>query len=184
MLLNSTRSKTSGNICAATNSRSPSSTTTTTSLIKPATHGTSLNEIQCASRQSPPERGRLSMIRAVGISRLGGHQTLDVDLALANLGEVVIHLHPKPGVGSAADSFLKFHGHFRRDPAAPRNEIVKLLPGNAEALCRSDNRNFQFVERVTDQLAGVRWIFHLHFFSLSDSPQGQHRMPCHPRTEK
>src|SRR5437899_10611399 len=68
MLLNSTRSKTSGNICAATNSRSPSSTTTTTSLIKPATHGTSLSKIQCASRQSPPERGRLSMIRAVGIT--------------------------------------------------------------------------------------------------------------------
>src|SRR5437899_2263212 len=72
MLLNSTRSKTSGNICAATNSRSPSSTTTTTSLIKPATHGTSLNEIQCASRQSPPERGRLSMIRAVGIREVLG----------------------------------------------------------------------------------------------------------------
>src|SRR6476620_11764046 len=67
MLPNSTRSKTSGNICAATNSPSPSSTTTTTSLIKPATHGTSLNKIQCASPQSPPEHGRLSMIRAVGI---------------------------------------------------------------------------------------------------------------------
>ena len=63
----STRSKTSGNICAATNSPSPSSTTTTTSLIKPATHGTSLDKIQCASPQSPPEHGRLSMIRAVGI---------------------------------------------------------------------------------------------------------------------
>ena len=57
------------NICAATNSPSPSSTTTTTSLIKPATHGTSLNKIQCASPQSPPEHGRLSMIRAVGIER-------------------------------------------------------------------------------------------------------------------
>src|SRR6476620_10980872 len=67
MLPNSTRSKTSGNICAATNSPSPSSTTTTTSLIKPATHGTSLNKIQCASPQSPPEHGRLSMIRAVGM---------------------------------------------------------------------------------------------------------------------
>src|SRR4029077_7851830 len=67
MLPNSTRSKTSGNISAATNSPSPSSTTTTTSLIKPATHGTSLNKIQCASPQSPPEHGRLSMIRAVGI---------------------------------------------------------------------------------------------------------------------
>jgi hypothetical protein len=70
MLLNSIRSKTSGNICAATNSPSPSSTTTTTSLIKPATHGTSLNKIQCASRQSPPEHGRLSIIRAVGIRLL------------------------------------------------------------------------------------------------------------------
>ena len=67
-LPNSIRSKTSGNICAATNSPSPSSTTTTTSLIKPATHGTSLNKIQCASPQSPPEHGRLSMIRAVGIT--------------------------------------------------------------------------------------------------------------------
>jgi hypothetical protein len=59
--------KTSGNICAATNSRSPSSTTTTTSLIKPATHGTSLNKIQTASRQSPPEHGQQSIIRAVGM---------------------------------------------------------------------------------------------------------------------
>src|ERR1019366_503940 len=64
----SIRSKTSGNICAATNSRSPSSTTTTTSLIKPATHGTSLNKIQSASRQSPHEHGQQSIIRAVGIS--------------------------------------------------------------------------------------------------------------------
>jgi transposase len=47
---------------------SPSSTTMTTSLIKPATLGTSSNKIQTASRQSPPEPGRLSMIRAVGIS--------------------------------------------------------------------------------------------------------------------
>ena len=38
------------NICAATNSRSPSSTTTTTSLIKPAAHGTSSNKIH-ASRK-------------------------------------------------------------------------------------------------------------------------------------
>src|ERR1700704_2532795 len=66
-LLNSIRSKTSGNICAATNSRSPSSTTTTTSSIKPATHGTSLNKIQSASRQSPHEHGKQSIIRAVGI---------------------------------------------------------------------------------------------------------------------
>jgi hypothetical protein len=29
---------------------------------------------------------------------LGRHQTLDVDLALANLGQVVVHLHPEPGV--------------------------------------------------------------------------------------
>src|SRR5258706_15175131 len=51
-----------------TNSRSPSSTTTTTLLIKPATHGISLNKIQTASRQSPPEHGQQSIIRAVGIS--------------------------------------------------------------------------------------------------------------------
>src|SRR6202043_3374184 len=67
-LLSSIRSKTSGNICAATNSRSPSSTTTTTSLIKPATHGTSLNTIQSASPQSPHEHGQQSIIRAVGIT--------------------------------------------------------------------------------------------------------------------
>jgi hypothetical protein len=63
----SIRSKTSRNICAATNSRSPSSLTTTTSLIKLATHGTSLNKFQRASRQSPREHGQQSINRAVGI---------------------------------------------------------------------------------------------------------------------
>src|SRR5258705_263799 len=79
-LLSSIRSKTSGNICAATNSPSPSSTTTTTSLIKPATHGTSLNKIQIASRQSQLGHGQQSITRAVGISRAmsacGGHPRL------------------------------------------------------------------------------------------------------------
>jgi hypothetical protein len=37
------------------------------SLIKPAAHGTSLNKIQCASHQSPPEHGQRSIIRAIGI---------------------------------------------------------------------------------------------------------------------
>ncbi|WP_422272410.1 transposase [Bradyrhizobium sp.] len=55
----------------ATNSRSPSSTTTTTSLIKPATHGTSLSKIQSASRQSPPEHGQQSIFRAVGDAQRG-----------------------------------------------------------------------------------------------------------------
>src|ERR1019366_5294536 len=67
-LPNSIRSKTSGNICAATNSPSPSSTTTTTSSIKPAAHGTSLSKIQTALPRSPPEHGQQSIIRAVGIS--------------------------------------------------------------------------------------------------------------------
>jgi transposase len=49
--------------CAATNSRSPSSTTTTISLMKLATHGTCLNKIQTASPQSPPEHGQQSMTR-------------------------------------------------------------------------------------------------------------------------
>ena len=71
-LLSSIQSKTSGNICAATNSRSPSSTTTTTSSIKRATHGTSLNKIQSASRQSPHEHGQQSIIRAVGITHRPG----------------------------------------------------------------------------------------------------------------
>ena len=37
------------------------------SLIKPATHGTSLKKIQLASRQSQPEHGQQSVSRAVGI---------------------------------------------------------------------------------------------------------------------
>src|SRR5258706_13137885 len=52
------------------NKPSPSSTTTTTSLIKPATHGTSLNKIQIASRQSQLGHGQQSITRAVGIIRL------------------------------------------------------------------------------------------------------------------
>src|SRR5258708_38807298 len=55
-------------MCGATNSGSPSSTITTTSLIKPATPGTSSNKIQSASRQSPHEHGQQSIIRAAGIT--------------------------------------------------------------------------------------------------------------------
>src|SRR5487761_2154583 len=94
----------------------------------------------------------------------GPHQALDVDRALANLGQVVIHLHPKPGVGSAANGFLQLDGHFRRDPATPCNQIVELLPRDAEALGCGDNRNVQLIERVANQLAGAGWIFHLHVF--------------------
>jgi hypothetical protein len=36
-------------------------------IVDKATHGTSLNKIQTASRQSPPEHGQQSIIRAVGI---------------------------------------------------------------------------------------------------------------------
>src|SRR5260370_35948298 len=90
-LLSSIRSKTSGNICAATNSPSPASTTTTTSLIKPAAHGTSLSKIQTALPRSPPEHGQQSITRAVGIRPLVSESRQDAaDVPVAGT------LHPAP----------------------------------------------------------------------------------------
>src|ERR1700732_936091 len=103
-------------------------------------------------------------------SYLCWRQPLDVDRALANLGQVVIHLHPEPGVRGATDGFFKLYSHFRRDSAASRNQIVKLLPRDTEALCCGDNRNVDIVERVADQLARGGWIFHLHFFLAQGEP--------------
>src|ERR1700726_2192071 len=52
---------------------------------------------------------------AAPASYLCWRQPLDVDRALANLGQVVIHLHPEPGVRGATDGFFKLYSHFRRD---------------------------------------------------------------------
>ena len=52
---NSTRSKTSGSICAATSSPSPSTTTTNTSSTRHAKHGCSSPTTNSASPLSPPE---------------------------------------------------------------------------------------------------------------------------------
>jgi hypothetical protein len=66
---NSTRSKTSGNICVATNSRSPSSTVTTTFSTSPATPGHSSQTTTTASPTSQPDLWLSSIVRAVGIRR-------------------------------------------------------------------------------------------------------------------
>jgi len=71
--------------------------------------------------------------------------------------------------GGAANGFFKLDSHFRRDPAASRNQIMNLLPRDIDALCGGDNRYFQLIERVADQLAGVEWIFPSpYFLSLPD----------------
>jgi hypothetical protein len=87
------------------------------------------------------------------------------------LRQIVIHLHPKPGVGAAADRLLEFHGHFRRDPAAARDQIVKLLPRDPEALGGGNNRNFELVERIAGRrLASLWtpvWVAALAFFETA-----------------
>ena len=51
---------------------------------------------------------------------------------------------------------LRVFGHFWRDPAAAYDQVMKLLPSNAETLRSLDNRNFQLVECVANQLAERR----------------------------
>src|SRR5450759_914471 len=70
---NSTQSKTSGNICAATSSRLPYSTVTTTSSTRHATPGHSSPTTKPASRPSQPDHGQRSFFKAVGISHLEHH---------------------------------------------------------------------------------------------------------------
>src|ERR1022692_2459413 len=60
----------SGNICAATNSRSQYSKATTTSSTRLATPGHSLPTTKTASDPSQCDHGRRSFLRAVGIRRL------------------------------------------------------------------------------------------------------------------
>jgi hypothetical protein len=60
---NSTRSKTSGSICAATNSRSQSSTATTISSTKLAPPGHSSPTTQIASHPLPHAHGQGSMVK-------------------------------------------------------------------------------------------------------------------------
>src|SRR5450631_2278951 len=58
----------SGNICAATNSRSQSSKATTTSSTRLATPGHSLPTTKTASDPSQRDHGRRSFLRAVGMT--------------------------------------------------------------------------------------------------------------------
>src|SRR5664280_46935 len=64
----STRSKTSGNICAATSSPTRSTKITTISSKKPAKHGCSSPTTRSRSLQSPHANGQRSIFSAVGIS--------------------------------------------------------------------------------------------------------------------
>src|ERR1035437_5026233 len=63
----STRSKTSGNICAATSSPTRSTKITTISSKKPAKHGCSSPTTRSRSLQSPHANGQRSIFSAVGI---------------------------------------------------------------------------------------------------------------------
>src|ERR1019366_7542673 len=65
----STRSKTSGNICAATSSPTRSTKITTISSKKAAKHGCSSPTTRSRSLQSPHANGQRSIFSAVGISR-------------------------------------------------------------------------------------------------------------------
>ena len=82
--------------------------------------------------------------------------------AMADLGKIVIRLHPQPSVGGAAERLFEPKRHFRRDGAASGDEVVKLLARNAEPLCGLDNRNAHFLDTVANHLAGVRRVFHRH----------------------
>src|ERR1039457_2431128 len=65
----STRSKTSGNIYAATSSPTRSTKITTISSKKPAKHGCSSPTIRNGSLQSPHANGQRSIFSAVGINQ-------------------------------------------------------------------------------------------------------------------
>ena len=46
----------------------------------------------------------------------------------AGLRQVIIHLYPQPGIRRAAEGLFKTDRHFRRHTAAPRHDIMQLLP--------------------------------------------------------
>src|SRR5260221_9594911 len=101
----------SGNICAASNSRSPSSTATTISSTKPVTRGHSSPAIQTASHPSQPDHGQQSLPRAVGIIR---------EMSLANplWGAPRIHGELlKLGIEVAQSTVAKYMGRCRRPPS-------------------------------------------------------------------
>ena len=67
-----------------------------------------------------------------------------------HLREVIVHLHPHPRIGGAAQGLLKPHGHLRRDSAAARNDIVQLLARDAERLGRVADRYTKLFETAPE----------------------------------
>src|ERR1700678_902302 len=86
--------------------------------------------------------------------------------AVADLGEVVIHLQAKPRIGIAAYRQFEAHGHFGSDAGTSGNEIVKLLPRDANRLGGCADRNPDLIDFVANHFAGVRRILHRHGVSL------------------
>ena len=80
----------------------------------------------------------------------------------ANLRQVVVHLHPQPGVGSATERLLKPHGHFRRYAGATGNDAVKLLARNPEALGGVHDGQAQLLNIRLDQAARMARVLHRH----------------------
>jgi len=74
---------------------------------------------------------------------------------LADLRQVVIHLHPEPRISGAAERLLKPHSHFRRDAATPGNEMVKLVTRDAETFRCGADQHAKFLKAVADQSTRV-----------------------------
>src|SRR6266851_5958992 len=114
----------------------------------------------------------------------GRSKTLHIDGPLADLREIIIHLHAEPRIGGAANSLFEPDSHLGRYTGTPDNDAVKLLTRNAEALCSIYKGQAQFIDISLYELARMAWIFHRHCSCPSNgNPQNQLRMPCRPSSE-
>jgi hypothetical protein len=94
-------------------------------------------------------------------------ETRDLYVAGAPLGvpEIILHLQPQPGLGTAPEGLGQADRHFRRDAAMPVHQLGQGLARDAKPLgrCR-DGQAERFKTLIANDFAGVRWIVHLQRF--------------------
>jgi hypothetical protein len=73
-------------------------------------------------------------MRVRSVSRLFYTLHVDLTLAAAYLGEIVIKLHSKPRFRSAAESLGEPHGDFGGNAALPSQQVIEGLAGDSKRL--------------------------------------------------